>query len=103
METCCRDHGLLSVTQTAKTHRPPMEEVDEGQRPHPIQRMYHLPPHLVPAVLLRTGAVQEEDGGWPCIRMVVGEEGRGSGGGGKWEEKCSADDVISGPTAGSGV
>ena len=66
--------------------------------------MHHLPPHLVPAVLLRTRALQpEEDGGWLCICVVVGEEGRGSGGGGEWEEKCSADDVISGTTVGSGV
>ena len=103
VESCCRDNGLLSGPQTAKTHRPPMEEVDEGQRPRPLQRMHHLPPHVVPDVLLRTRALQEEDGGWQGTRVVVGEEGRGEGGGGEWEEQCSADDVISGTTAGPAV
>ena len=75
-----------------------MEEVDEGQRPRPVQRLRYLLVYALPAVLLRTRALQEEDGGWQCTRVVVGEEGRGSGGGGEWEEECSADDVISDST-----
>ena len=103
MESCCRDNGLLSGHQTAKTHRPPMEEVDEGQRPRPVQRIHCLPPHVVPTVLLRTRALQGEDGGWQCTCVVLGEKGKGSGSGGEWEEQCRAGDVISGTTAGSAV
>ena len=51
-----------------------MEEVAEAQRLRPVQRLHHLPPHVVPAVLLRTTALQEEDGGWHCTHVVVGVE-----------------------------
>ena len=65
--------------------------------------MHYFPPDLVPAVLLRTRVLQEEDGGWLCLHVVVGEEGRGSGGGGEWKKKSRTDDVISSTTVDSDV
>ena len=50
------------------------------------RRLRYLLVYALPAVLLRTRALQEEDGGWRCTRVVVGAEGRGSGGGNGWEQ-----------------
>jgi len=86
VESCRRRNGLLSGPQTAETCRPPVEEVDEGQRPRPVQRLRYLLVYALPAVLLRTRALQEEDGEWQGIRVVAGEEGRGSDGGNGWEQ-----------------
>ena len=54
-------------------------------------------------MLLRTRVLQEEDGGWQCACVVVGEEGRDENGGDEWVEQCSAGDVITATTAGPAV
>lgn len=61
--------------------------------------MHNLPLHVVPAELLRTRGLLEEDGRWKCTHVVVSEEGRGSGSGDEQEEQRSAIDVISCSTA----
>ena len=61
--------------------------------------MRYLPPHVVPSVLLRARALPEEDGGWQCQCVVVGEEGVGLGDGGDGEEQYSDDYVISNTSA----